>query len=46
MRRRIFLLTLALLTILVGVALTLPSWWISRVAAQRCFDDIKAVRKV
>lgn len=43
MRRRIFLLTLVILTILVGAALTLPSWWISRVAAPRCFDDINAV---
>ncbi len=43
------LLYAALITCAVGMAaLALPSWWISRMAADRCFDDVASVphRKV
>ncbi len=48
MRRRIFLLTLLITGLLGVVTLALPSWWISWMAAPRCFADADAVprRKV
>ena len=48
MRRRIFLLTLAIMVILSAAALALPSWWITHAAAKRCFADVDSVprRKV
>ncbi len=48
MRRRIFLLSLLITGLLVTATLTLPSWWISRMAAPRCFTEVDAVpqRKV
>ncbi len=48
MRRQIFLLSLLITGLLVTATLTLPSWWISRMARARCFAEVDAIphRKV
>lgn len=48
MRRRNFLLSLLITGLVMITTLTLPSWWISRMASTRCFDDLEAIpqRKV